>query len=110
LLQPIKIILDGMILTPRVWAGTNGRRVGHPKQFIGYRFESGTTQERGKSLLQVQSEDFLSKGNGTGTIYLPSSCSKNGVSQPAVIFPANYSHKRNKLGNSVYIVEPICPK
>jgi hypothetical protein len=35
---------------------------------------------------------------------------KNGIAQPAVTFPTNYSHKRNKLGNSYYMVEPVCPR
>lgn len=35
---------------------------------------------------------------------------KNGIAQPAVIFPTNYSHKRKKLGTSYYMVEPTCPR
>jgi len=35
---------------------------------------------------------------------------KDGVPQPAVIFPMNYSHKRSKPGNPVYMVEPSCPR
>ena len=35
---------------------------------------------------------------------------KKGVSQPAIIFPSNYSHKRNKLGDTVYMLEPTCPR
>ena len=35
---------------------------------------------------------------------------KNGVPQPAVIFPTNYSHMRNNLGDRYYMVEPTCPR
>ena len=35
---------------------------------------------------------------------------KNGVAQPAVIFPTNYSHKRKTVGNFVYMLERSCPR
>src|SRR5947208_7852139 len=52
---------------------------------------------------------FCFDGKGDGDYQLAFIVSKNGVPQPAVKFPTNYSRKRNQSCNSVYMVEPSCP-
>jgi len=53
---------------------------------------------------------FCFEGKRDGDYQLAFVLFKNGVPQPAVKFPTNYSRKRSKRCNSVYMVEPSCPR
>jgi hypothetical protein len=53
---------------------------------------------------------FCFEGKRDGYYQLAFILFKNGVPQPAVIFPTKYRRKGSKRCDSVYMVEPICPK
>jgi hypothetical protein len=53
---------------------------------------------------------FCFQGKRDGDYLLAFVLYKNGVPQPAVRFPTNYSHRRRKACDSIYMVEPTCPK
>lgn len=88
----------------------SGRTLDTQKVELEISEKQGTTQD-GTRISYKQAERSLSfEGKRNGN-YLPAFIlRKNGVAQPIVIFPTNYSHKRNKPRNSVYMVEPICPR
>jgi hypothetical protein len=68
-----------------------------------------TTQVGTKVSCPTTERTFCFDGKGDGDYQLAFIVSKNGVPQPAVKFPTNYSRKRNQSCNSVYMVEPSCP-
>jgi hypothetical protein len=68
-----------------------------------------TTQAGTKVPCPTTERTFCFDGKGDGDYLLAFVLSKNGVPQPAVKFPTNYSHKSRKSCNSVYMVEPSCP-
>lgn len=72
--------------------------------------EQGTTQDGTKTSYNRAERRFSFGGKWDGDYLLAFILFKNGVPQPAVVFPTNYSHKRNNRGDSVYMVEPSCPK
>ena len=72
--------------------------------------EQGTTQDGRRTSFKQAVRRFSFEGKRDGEYLLAFILHKNGIAQPAVIFPTNYSHKRNKPCNSVYMVEPICPR
>jgi hypothetical protein len=74
------------------------------------REKQGTTQDGTKTSYKETERRFCFEGKRDGDYQFAFVLHKNGVSQPAVIFPTNYSHKRSKTCNSVYMVEPICPR
>jgi hypothetical protein len=59
---------------------------------------------------ELKERRFSFKDKQDGDYLLAFILHKNGIAQPAVIFPTNYSHKRNKPGTSFYMVEPTCPR
>jgi hypothetical protein len=68
-----------------------------------------TTQVGTKVSCPTTERTFCFDGKGDGDYQLAFIVSKNGVPQPAVKFPTNYSRKRSQSCNSVYMVEPSCP-
>ena len=73
--------------------------------------EKQGTKQDGTAINFTQNERrFSFKDKQDGDYLLAFILHKNGIAQPAVIFPTNYSHKRNKLSNSYYMVEPTCPR
>jgi hypothetical protein len=88
----------------------NGRTVDTQKVVVEMSEEQGTTPDRTKVSYKRAERRFSFEGKRDGDYLIAFILHKNGVSQPAVIFPTNYSHKRNKLCDSVYMVEPICPR
>ena len=72
--------------------------------------EQGTTQDGRKISYRRLVRRFSFEGKRDGDYLLAFTLHKNGVSQPAIIFPSNYSHKRNRLGDTVYMLEPTCPR
>jgi len=70
----------------------------------------GTTQDGTKTSYKQTERRFCFEGKGDGDYLLAFVLHKKGVSQPAVIFPTNYSHKRSKPCDSMYVVEPLCPR
>jgi len=68
-----------------------------------------TTQIGTKVSCPTAERTFCFDGKGDGDYQLAFIVSKKGVPQPAVKFPTNYSGKRSKSCNSVYMVEPSCP-
>ena len=53
---------------------------------------------------------FCFEGKSDGHYQLAFVLFKNGVPRPAVKFPTNYRRKRDKPCDSVYMVEPSCPR
>ena len=80
------------------------------KVVVETREKQGTTQDGTKTSYKETERRFCFEGKRDGDYLLAFVLHKNGVSQPAVIFPTNYSHKRSKACDSVYMVEPICPR
>jgi hypothetical protein len=72
--------------------------------------EQGTTQDGRRTSYKRAVRKFSFEDKRDGDYLLAFILHKNGVSQRAVIFPTNYSHKRERLGNAVYMVEPTCPR
>jgi hypothetical protein len=58
----------------------------------------------------TEERTFCFEGKHNGKYQLAFILFKNGVPQPAVIFPTKYRHKGSKACDSVYMVEPTCPK
>ncbi len=69
-----------------------------------------TTQVGMKVPCNTRERRFCFEGKHDGNYQLAFILFKNGVPQPAIKFPTNYSRKRRKLCDSVYMVEPTCPK
>ena len=74
------------------------------------REEQGTTQDGTKTSHKVTERRFCFEGKRDGDYLLAFVLHKKGAAQPAVIFPTIYSHKRNKPCDSIYMVEPSCPR
>ena len=72
--------------------------------------QQGTKQDGTAITFQQKEQRFSFNDKQDGEYLLAFILHKNGIAQPAVIFPTNYSHKRNNPGNSVYMVEPTCPR
>jgi hypothetical protein len=72
--------------------------------------KEGTTQVGTKVSYKTTERTFCFEGKGYGDYLLAFVLYKRGVPQPAVKFPTNYSHKRRKPCDSVYMVEPTCPR
>jgi len=70
------------------------------------REQHGTTQDGSKTSFKQTERRFCFEGKRDGNYQLAFVLHKNGTPQPAAIFPTNYSHKRNKPCDSVYMVEP----
>jgi hypothetical protein len=79
------------------------------KVVVETREKQGTTQDGTKKSYKETERRFCFEGKRDGDYLLAFVLHKNGVSQPAAIFPTNYSHKRSKACDSVYMVEPPCP-
>lgn len=80
------------------------------KVIVETREQEGTTQIGTKVTYKTTERTFCFEGKGDGDYLLAFVLHKNGVPQPAVKFPTNYSRKRKKPCNSVYMVEPTCPR
>ncbi len=74
------------------------------------REQEGTTQIGTKVSYKTKERRFCFEGKPNGNYRLAFILRKKGIPQPAVIFPTNYSRKRRKPCNSVYIVESVCPR
>jgi hypothetical protein len=72
--------------------------------------KQGTTQDGTKTSYKQTERRFCFEGKEGGNYLLAFVLHKKGISQPAVIFPTNYSHKRSKPCDAVYMVEPLCPR
>jgi hypothetical protein len=58
----------------------------------------------------TEARTFCFEGKRDGNYQLAFILHKSGVAQPAVIFPTRYRRNRQKACDSVYLVEPVCPK
>jgi hypothetical protein len=72
--------------------------------------KQGTTLYGTKASYRQTERRFCFEGKQDGKYQLAFVLYKNGVAQPAIIFPTNYSHKRNVPCDDMYLVEPSCPK
>ena len=72
--------------------------------------EQGTTQEGAKINYDLKQRRFSFEGKHDGRYSLAFILYKNGIPQPALVFPTKYSHRENGMGNTVYMLEPICPR
>ena len=70
----------------------------------------GTTQDNRKAVYTSTDRKFCFEGRPDGKYQLAFIVQKNGVPQPAVTFPTTYSRSLKKACDSVYMVEPSCPK
>jgi len=70
----------------------------------------GTTQDGTKTSYKQAERRFCFEGKRDGDYRLAFILYREGAPQPAVIFPTNYSHKRRKSCDSIFMVEPTCPK
>lgn len=71
--------------------------------------KEGSTLDGTKTSFKQSERRFSFEGKRDGNYLLAFTLRKNGVAQPAIVFPTNYSHKRNKPHDSVYMVETTCP-
>jgi hypothetical protein len=69
--------------------------------------KQGTTQDGTKTSYKETERRFCFEGKRDGDYLLAFVLHKNGVPQPAVIFPTNYSRKRSKACDSVYMVDAL---
>lgn len=88
----------------------SGTTVATQKAVVETIEEQGTTQNGTKTTYNRTVRGFSFEGKSNGEYRLAFILRKNGVPQPALIFPTKYSHKEDKLGNTVYMLEPICPR
>jgi hypothetical protein len=88
----------------------SGTTLDTQKVVVEIREKQGTTQEGTKTSYRQIERRFCFEGKRDGDYLLAFVLHKNGVPQPAAIFPTNYSHKRSKPCDSVYMVEPLCPR
>jgi len=72
--------------------------------------EQGKTLDGRRISYKHSEREFSFTGKRDGDYLLAFILHKGGDSQSAIVFPTNYSHKRNRLGNAVYMLEPSCPK
>jgi hypothetical protein len=87
-----------------------GTTLDRQKVVVETRDKQGMTQDETKTSYRQTERRFCFEGKRDGDYLLAFVFHKNGVRQPAVVFPTNYSHKRGEPCASVYMVEPICPK
>jgi hypothetical protein len=80
------------------------------KVVVETREKEGTTQIGRKVTYKTEERTFCFEGKRDGDYLLAFILYKNGVPQPALRFPTNYSRKRRKACDSVYMLEPSCPK
>ena len=80
------------------------------KVVVETREKQGTTEDGTKTSYKQTERRFCFEGKRDGDYRLAFVLLKNGVPQPAAIFPTSYSHKRSKPCDSVYMVEPLCPR
>ena len=66
----------------------------------------GTTQSGTQTTYQFAERKFRFEGKLDGGYTLAFVLHKNGTPQPAITFPTEYSHKRHKPCDSVYMLEP----
>lgn len=83
--------------------------LGSTKVVVAKRERECTTQIGAKVPCPTTERTFCFQGKPNGDYQLAFILFKDGVPQPAIIFPTNYSRKRSKPCNSVYMVEPSCP-
>lgn len=72
--------------------------------------KQGTTQDGTKTSYTQTERRFCFQGKRDGDYLLAFVLHKNGVPQPAVIFPTKYSHKQSRRCDSVYMLEPLWPR
>jgi hypothetical protein len=72
--------------------------------------KQGTKQDGTPTTFKQRQRIFSFENKPDGDYLLAFTLYKNRIPQPAVIFPTNYSHKRDRLGKSYYMVEPTCPR
>jgi hypothetical protein len=71
--------------------------------------KEGKAQDGTKAPFKSVDRTFCFEGHPDGDYVLAFVLHKDGLPQPAVKFPTNYSHTRRKACDSVYMVEPSCP-
>lgn len=98
---------DDIVVELRDMSGTT---LDSQKTVMESREMQGTTQDGTKTSYKQTERRFCFEGKRDGEYRLAFVLHRNGIAQPAVIFPTNYSHKQSKPCDSVYMVEPSCPK
>jgi hypothetical protein len=88
----------------------SGKTIDKQKAAVKVSEEQGIKLDGTTTTYKQAERRFSFEGKGDGSYLLAFILYKNGVPQPALIFPTNYSHKRNNLGNRVYMLEPSCPR
>ena len=80
------------------------------KVIVGTRENEGTTQVGTKLSYKTTERTFCFEGKRDGDYQLAFILYKNGVPRPAIKFPTNYSRKRRKACEPIYMVEPTFPR
>jgi hypothetical protein len=80
------------------------------KAILATREKTGMTQNGTKTSYKTTDRMFCFEGKGEGGYVFAFVLYKNGTPQPAVEFPTNYSRKRRKACDAIYMVESVCPK
>jgi hypothetical protein len=88
----------------------SGTTLDTQKVVLETREKQGTTQDGTKTSYKQTERKFCFEGKRDGDYLLAFVLQKKGIPQPPVIFPAKYSHKGSKPCDSVYMVEPLCPR
>lgn len=88
----------------------NGTILDTQKLVVETREMQGATQDGTKTSYKQTERRFCFEGKQDGDYVLAFVLHKKGIPQPAVIFPTNYAHKRRKSCDSIYMVEPLCPR
>jgi len=96
-------------ITVQLRSKTGATILDSKKAVVETRDRECTTQVGTKVSCPTTERTFCFDGKRDGDYELAFVLSKNGVPQPAIKFPTNYSHKRHKSCNSIYMVEPSCP-
>jgi hypothetical protein len=88
----------------------SGTTLDTQKAVVETREKESTTRDGAKTPYKETERRFCFEGKRDGEYLLAFVLHKKGIPQPAVIFPTNYSHKRSKPCDPVYMVEPLCPR
>jgi hypothetical protein len=79
------------------------------KAVVEKRERECTTQTGARVSCPTTERTFCFDGKPDGDYRLAFILSKNGVAQPAIEFPTDYSRRQHKSCDSIYMVEPSCP-
>jgi hypothetical protein len=90
--------------------GKSGAILDSKKALLETHEKEAETKDGSKTSYKETGRRFCFEGKADGDYLLAFVLYKNGVPQPAVIFPTNYLHKSRKACDSIYMIPAVCPK